>query len=127
MPKSYYLDNLFVNAALRNVAFVPPPIVFLALYTAAPGPGGGGTELAGGGYGRQPIVFAPPSNGSSSNVSDIVFPVALTDWGTITSYGIFDAASGGNLLYFANLSAPRTILTNDQVKLPAGQLLAQES
>jgi hypothetical protein len=126
MPKSYYLDNAFINSGLRNVAYTPAPIVFLALFTAAPGPGGGGTEVSGGGYGRQPIVFAPPSNGSTSNVSDITFPVAILDWGIVTSYGIFDASSGGNLLYYANLSASRQILTNDQAKFPAGQLIASE-
>lgn len=126
MPKSYYLDNAFISGALRNVPYVPSPIVYLALYTAAPGPGGGGTEVSSGGYGRQPIVFAAPSNGSTSNVSDIVFPIALADWGIVTSYGIFDTSSGGNLLYYNNLSAPRQILTNDQAKFPAGQLIASE-
>ena len=126
MPKSYYLDNLFINAGLRNTAFVPAPVVFLALYTVSPTAAGGGTEVTGGGYGRQPIVFTPPANGVASNVSDIVFPIATADWGTVTSYGILDASSGGNLLYFANLSAPRSILVNDQAKFPASQLVASE-
>ena len=49
MPKTYYLANNFVNAAVRNVAFVPPAQVYLALYTVAPTLVLAGTECSGGG------------------------------------------------------------------------------
>lgn len=127
MPKTYYLDNVLINAALRNTPFVPPPLVFVSLYTVAPTASGGGTEVSGGGYGRQPVVFTAPSNGVVSNVSDVNFPIAGTDWGTIVAFGICDASSGGNIMYYGNLSAPRSVLTNDQVRFPAGQLVTQET
>lgn len=127
VPKTYYLDNAFLNAALRNTAYTPQPVVYLALFTSTPGPGGGGTEVTGSGYGRQPVIFSAPVNGSTSNVSDITFPVALADWGTVTSFGIFETSSGGNLLYYSNLSAPRNILINDQARFPALQLVCSEA
>ena len=127
MPKSYYLDNSFVNATLRNTPYTSPLVVYLALYTVAPTASGGGTEVSGGGYGRQPITFSAPVNGSTSNSADITFPIALADWGTVHAFGIFDVSSGGNLLYFGNLSAPRDILTADQAKFPAGQLVCSEA
>lgn len=122
MPKSYYLSDNMVNAALRNTPFVPPVTVYVALFTVTPNPAGGGTEVSGGSYARQATTFSVPSNGTSSNSALIAFPVATAAWGTLTSFAVFDALAGGNLLYFANLNAPRTVLINDQVQFPVGQL-----
>lgn len=127
MPKSTYLDNSFINAALRNTAFTPPATVYVALYTVAPGVGGGGTEVSGGSYARQTVVFTAPVGGVSSNTADINFPIASADWGTIVAFALLDASSGGNFLYFGNLSASRQVLTSDQVRFPTGQLICTEA
>jgi hypothetical protein len=127
MPKSLYLDNTFLSIALLNTSFVPPTVVYVALFTVTPGPSGGGTEVAGGGYGRQIASFTAPSSGSTANVADIFFPIATAPWGTIVAFALFDASSGGNMLYFGNLSTSRSIMTSDQLKFPASQLIATES
>ena len=127
MPKTYYLDNNFLNVALRNVPYTSPATVYVSLYTVAPGVGGGGTEVAGGSYARQTATFSVPSNGQCSNTVDITFPVASATWGTIVSFALMDASSGGNMLYFGNLSTSRLVLASDQVKFPAGQLVVQET
>ena len=113
MPKSLYLSNVLLNHTLRNVAFTPPVQVFVALYTVAPTILGGGTEVSGGGYGRQLGTFSAAASQLTSNTVDILFPVATADWGTVVAFGLFDASSGGNMLYFNNLSASRLVLTND--------------
>ncbi len=127
MPKSTYLDNNFINVGLRQTSFTPPSTIYVALYTAAPGVGGGGTEVSGGAYGRQTVTFSAPINGVTSNTVDINFPIATLDWGTIVAFALLDASSGGNLLYFGNLSSPRAISTNDQARFPAGQLTVTEA
>ncbi len=127
MPKSLYLDNTFLSIALLNTSFVPPTVVWVALFTVTPGPSGGGTEVAGGGYGRQIVTFTAPSGGSTSNTAAVVFPIATAAWGTITAFALFDASSGGNLLYFGNLSTSRSIMINDQLQFPIGQLIATEA
>ena len=127
MPKTYYLDNTFLNAALRQTPFTPPPTLYVALYTAAPTVSGGGTEVTGGGYARQTATFGAPSNGQTSNTGDVVFPIASVAWGTVVAFGILDAATGGNLLYFNLLSVPRAVAINDQVRFPVGQLIVTES
>ena len=127
MPKTYYLDNAFINAALRATPFSSPLTVYAALFTTAPTAGGGGVEVAGGGYARQTVLFSLPSNGVSSNTADVVFPVALAAWGTLVAFGVYDQSVGGNLLYFNVLSVPRTVTLNDQVRFPVGQLIASES
>jgi hypothetical protein len=127
MPKSIYLDNTFLSIALLNTSFVPPAVVWVALFTVTPGPAGGGTEVVGGGYGRQTVTFSAPSGGSTSSLADVIFPIATAPWGTVVAFALFDASSGGNMLYFGNLSTSRSILTSDQLKFPAGQLVATES
>lgn len=127
MPKSYYLCNKMLDAALRNVAYVPPATTYVALFTTSPTPSTAGVEVVGGGYTRQSATYGAPVNGTTDNTTDVTFPIAMSDWGTITSFGVFDAPVGGNLLYFASLSSSRYIATNDQVRFPVGQLIATET
>lgn len=127
MPKSYYLDNSMLNAALRGISFTPPTTVYVALFTVIPTVSGGGTEVTGGNYVRQTVSFVTPANGQTSNTSDVLFPIASASWGTVVAFGLYDAASAGNLLYFNQLSVSRTVAINDQVKFPVGQLIVTEA
>jgi hypothetical protein len=127
MPKSYYADNSMLNLLLRATPLTPPVTTYCALFTAAPNQSGGGTEVSGNGYLRQAIVWGSPTNGTSLNTNDVAFPIATADWGTITSFAVFDAIAGGNLLYYANLSSSRYIYLNDQVRFPIGQLICNET
>lgn len=127
MPKTYYLDNNFLNVALRAIPFTPPATVYTALYIVTPGVNSAGTEVTGGGYGRQIVTFNAPVNGQVVSAADVTFPVATADYGTIVAFALLDASSGGNMLYFGALSTPRLVLASDQVRFPAGQLICQET
>ena len=126
MAKSDYLETNLLNHVLRNTSYTSPTAVYLGLYTAAPTDAGGGTEVAGGSYARQAVSFGAPSGGQVANDAVINFPMATGDWGVILHIGIFDAASSGNLLYHAPMTASREILTNDQLDFPVGQLIVTE-
>jgi len=119
---STYLANKLLDHTLRNVAYTPPTTAYLALYTSVPGPEDTGTEVSGGGYARQAVTFGVASGGQVVSSTDVVFPVATASWGTITHIGVKDASTGGNLLYYAALSASKTIASEDQIKFPAGQI-----
>jgi len=43
-------------------------------------------------------------------------------YGTVVAVGVFDAATGGNLLAYADLTASKTIDTGDVFRIPAGDL-----
>jgi hypothetical protein len=108
---------------------LPDDAVWLALFTAAPNDAGtGGTEFTGGSYARQPISMAAAATAggvsTKSNDTEIVFPVATADQGTVVAYGVMDAVSGGNMRWHRDLTVPeqRQILTNDQYRIPAGNL-----
>jgi hypothetical protein len=122
MSMSDYLENALLNAVLRNTPYTSPSQVYVALFTSDPTDAGTGTEVSGGGYARQPITFNAPSNGQVTNAADILFPIATASWGTVTHVGIYDAQTGGNLLFSGALTTSKTISANDQLKIAAGSL-----
>lgn len=104
-------------AAILNQEF-RTGTVYLALYTSNPTGADTGTEVSGGGYARQPITFSAPAleggKQTIKNSAKVEFPVAEGDWGTITHIGIRTAATGGDLIAYAALTNPRTILAGDR-------------
>jgi hypothetical protein len=93
---------------------------FLALYTSPPTDAGGGVEVSGGGYARQPIVF---DGAGSANTADLVFGPATSGWGAVTHAAIFDNA--GRFLAWRALETPIAVSADDSLTLPAGALTAE--
>lgn len=123
-----FLENLIIDHLFRTRTFAKPTALYLALFTGAPSDSGGGTEVSGGSYAR--VNLAPldtnwtatqgGTSGNSSGTSGLTAnAVAITyaaptgNWGTVTHFGIMDASSGGNMLIWDLLTAPRTILNGD--------------
>lgn len=119
---SNYLEDALINATLRNTAYSSPTTVYVGLFTTDPTDAGSGTEVSGGYYARTAATFAAPSNGASSTNADVQFPQATGNWGTVTHFGLFDALTGGNLLYHGALTASKTIETGDVFKIASGNL-----
>lgn len=110
--KSDYLENAVLNAVFNNTSLaVTTP--YVGLYTAAPTDAGGGTEVSGGSYARVSASFGAASGGAISNDAAVTFASPTADWGTVTHFGIFDASSAGNLLYWGALDTSRNILNGD--------------
>lgn len=115
-------------------AWRPTTGIYVGLFTAAPSDAGGGTECSGGSYARVQVTqadanwAAPSGTPSSSATSGAVnFPTPSAGWGAVTHYGVFDAASGGNLLYWNTISnGPQTINTGNTVSFAAGQIAVSE-
>jgi hypothetical protein len=122
---SDYFSNKWTDLELRAQAFSLPTPWYIALFTAAPSNSGGGTEVSGGSYAR--VSFTPDDStlystqgdtsatssgtgGATANVAAIDFPAPSADWGTVTHWGIYDASSGGNLLYWTTMTTPQTIV-----------------
>ena len=122
MATSDYLENAIINHFLRNTSQTSPANVFCALYTVDPNDAGGGTELSGNGYVREDITFGAPSNGAVSNSVEIAFDQATASWGTVVAIGVFDASTGGNLLYHGGLSVDKAVGINDTFKIAVGDL-----
>ena len=95
---------------------------YLALFTAAPGETGGGTEVSGGAYARRQVTFGTPSSGSMSNSAAIEFPTATSSWGSAVAWGLFDASSGGNLVWYGSITTPKELLAGDIYRVNAKNL-----
>ncbi|MBJ6364142.1 hypothetical protein ACFOQM_23250 [Paenibacillus sp. GCM10012307] len=126
---SDWLAQQLLNATLRNTAFTTPATVYIALYTSNPTKADTGTEVTGGAYVRQAVTMSAPTviDGSYTvrNTSDVPFPVATANWGTLTHFGIRTAATGGNLLYFAPLENSRSIVANDRFTMGQNKALVR--
>lgn len=105
-----------------------PSALFVGLLTSlVSGEAGAATEVAGGSYARQPVTFSAPSGGAVSNTAKLTFPVATADWGIIQGGAVFDAATGGRMLYFAGLASNRVIAAGDQLTVQPGAFTVTEA
>jgi hypothetical protein len=131
---SDYLEQKLLDHLMNGVAYSTPQ-KWIALYTAAPGEAGGGTEVSGGSYARQrvydygggsPAWAQATSEGGGGyvvdNGDDIDFPTATAAWGVVSDVAIKDASTGGNFLLYGSLSSPKTIGLGDTFSFPAGSL-----
>lgn len=111
---SDYTENKLVDHVLGTGSFTMPAAVSLGLFTTNPNfeTGAGGTEATGGSYARKAIAFTASSGGATSNTAAKVWTVG-TDLaaGTYTGWGVFDAASAGNMLFGDAFSSSRIVST----------------
>ena len=58
----------------------------------------------------------------ATNSAAIEYPTATADYGTVVACGVFDAASSGNLLAYANLTNSKTVESGDIFRFNSGDL-----
>jgi hypothetical protein len=135
---SNFLENRLIDQIFRAQAAPTTSTLHVALYTAAPSDSGGGTEVSGNNYSRASVTSSlanwagtqstgsttasTGTGGATSNNNAITFATPSASWGTVTHFGIFDAASSGNLLFHGALTIAKTINSGDTVSFPAGSL-----
>ena len=129
-----YLEENLLNLIFNGDAFAAPD-VWIALYTDDPTDADVGTEVTSGSYARVQIN----ANGGGApdftlaavdgigykveNDDDVTFPTATASWGTVTHFGLLDAASGGNLLMHGALDYSKTVGIGDVFQADAGELV----
>ncbi len=124
------LEYWFAGTALPNTPS------HIGLFTTNPDDAGaGGTEVSttGTAYARQALAKNSTNWGSSTagapstiqNLVAVTFSEATASWGTVKGWGYFDAASAGNLLFWAALDTNKTVDSGDTAQFAAGALVAQ--
>lgn len=135
---SDYLENALVDQLFRGQSAPTTSTLYVGLLTAAPSDSGGGTEVSGNSYARVSVasslanwagtqgagttVASSGTSGQTSNNNAVTFPTPAGTWGTVTHFGIWDAATNGNLLFYGTLTIAKTINQADTVTFPAGSL-----
>lgn len=120
---SNYLSNLMINTILRKQSYTGGNI-YVGLFTSDPSLGG--TEVTSVSYARQVVTFDAPANQQTSNSADILFPISTEVWGTISYIALFDAVTGGNMLYSSPLEFSKTMNLSSQFKIPQNYLIIKQ-
>jgi len=60
--------------------------------------------------------------GAKANGADITFVQATADWGTVVAFGIFDAVTAGNLLYWGAVTPNKAVNSGDTAKFANGDI-----
>lgn len=130
---SDYLENKIVDAIFRGQTLPTITTTYIGLTTNPLYDANTGTNASefafAGGYTRVAITgsltnwmgtsyntggtVSAGTNGTVSNNTAITFPAPTGAWGVANSFGLFDAATAGNLLFFGQLTNPKTINAGD--------------
>lgn len=119
MITTYFKNMIMGNVFKSKTDPSLPNTYYLGLSSTAPTVSGtNATEpfISGNGYARVALDannLSAPSNGVVKNKAIVSFDESLADWfpaGTpATHYVVYDSATGGNLLMYNQLKAPRVI------------------
>jgi len=126
---SNYLENKLIDHVFRAATFSKPSALWVSLHTADPTDAGSGAEVSGGAYARAQLDpsdtnWTSTQGGTSGNSSGtgghtdnavaITFPAPSgANWGVCTHFGIWDAPTGGNMLFYGALTNPKTVNDGD--------------
>ncbi len=120
---SDYAENKVLDVIGANATFTAPSAVYLGLSTGSFNDDGSGTEISGNNYARVAVSFGSAASGTMSNDAAIEFAAATgSGFGTVSHWGLFDAASSGNLLVHGSFSASKAIASGDVLKIAVGDL-----
>jgi hypothetical protein len=124
-----FFENKVADHFFRGTAYSPAGPWYVGLMTAAANCDTGSvTEVSGGSYARVSVTKADGSwkgthgsatgassgtNGTISNAAAITFPAPTANWGVVTHFGVWDAASSGNLILCKTLTQSKTINNGD--------------
>lgn len=140
---SDYLENKLVDWLLRGQTFTPPTTLYVALFTTADNDAGSArVEVSGGSYARVAVtsslanwagtqaagstVASTGNTGTTSNNGAVTFAAPTANWGSVVGFGIFDASTGGNELFYGALGTAKTVNNGDAApSFAAGSLTFQ--
>ncbi len=110
-----------LNESLRSGTY------YLALFLTDPTASGTGTEVSGGGYARKIIAFGAPSLVSGkeqvTNSAQVDYGTMQADLGTVAYWGIYNALTGGDLLWYGSFTRSKNVLSGDAITVSAGAIV----
>ena len=132
-----FLQHVFNNAAISNIgdasglpAAATVGSLYVALYTAAPGEAGGGTEANFTGYARQAVARSAGgwtvSGNQVSNTAAITYPECTGGSNTVTHFAILTAVTSGDMLFYGTLTTSRAVTSGVTVEFAIGALTVTE-
>lgn len=116
-----------LNFLVGNTAWTPSASSWLALFTTPPTDSTTGVELSGGGYARVAItnstaIWPGAAGGQISNASAFQFATATTAWGNVSAFGLWNAATVGELIFYGTAASVKNVASGDVVRFPSASL-----
>ena len=125
MSFTNFLETEILDHVFAGAAYSAPATKYLALFTAvSDGEAGSVTEVSTSGtaYARVAVSFST-SGDTTSNSGAVEYATATGGgFGTVTHVGVYDAATSGNLMCYATLTASKAIAAGDVFRVPVGDL-----
>lgn len=124
--KTAYLQNKILDHITGRTTFTKPTNTFIGLMTAEPNHSGttGFNEVSGGSYARQQAAWNAAANGTTETTDIETFPSMPAT--TVKYWGIFDAATNGNLLEYYPFTDPLIVPATTALTIQAGNLILRE-
>jgi hypothetical protein len=127
MSATEYLKANIMAQLLNLGSFPPPAKLYLALGRSSPS-GAWANELSDNGYQRVQlgsfVRVVYPADCAVANAKAIAFPKAgAGGWCDVSAWAVFDAETGGNILFCAEIYPAATILEDEWVVIKPGWLL----
>lgn len=123
------IDQAILDHFFSLASWTAPSAIWAGYSTTTPNKDGTGITEPGNGYARVQVLSADWGRVASEVDNDnvIEFPEATGDQGTITHAVLFDASTGGNMLWFGALTAAKGVSSGDTPRFPAGDFNITQS
>jgi len=120
---SNFLEDAIINTTLRgDNSDLPNNITpYLALFSNDPTDADTGSEMAWVGYQRMALTFGAPVDGYTDNTAAITFPPSDGTY-NITHIGVYNAQTGGNMMYHTPLNSTKTLYDTDTITFNIGSI-----
>ena len=128
-----YTENALLNHLFRGQAYTTPGTLYLGVGKSALNEAGTGfTEPTAPSYARYEITsnttnWTEPISGSLSNSTAFRFTEAEESWTTaaapLTHWALFDAPTGGNMLFFGSLLKAQEVPAGGILEIPQNALV----
>jgi hypothetical protein len=141
--KAFTASNGMLQHVFRSTSYTAPTNTYVGLLSTCPTTGNTGTEQSGNGYTSRSAAIAKGDSswtytaatyiGASTitNAASVAGSTAWTASGsswTLNCFGVYDAATTGNLLYWGPLTgAPVTVGVGATASFPIGSLTITEN
>ena len=121
MSLSNFAEQLVLDWLFTNGSATRPTAWYMSLHTGDPGETGA-NEVAGNGYARQQCTATAGTNPILLPAVDETFTASGGNWGSVTHWGLWDAATTGNFLVGGSLTASKTVNDGDSAVAGADQM-----
>lgn len=124
--KTTYLKNKILEHITGKTTYTKPANTYLGLLANDPTVAGlASAEITGGSYARQQVTWGTASNGLIRNTTTITFPAMPSS--NIKYWGIYDAATNGNLLEYYPFEVPIVIPAGQTPSIDSNNLILREA